>query len=70
MNDQVLNMGIRRFLKEFGIAAQREIERAVEAAVASGKLDGARTIHARARLEIASLSAFLEVERDIPLEQE
>ena len=68
MNDQVLNMGIRRFLKEFGIAAQREIERAVEAAVKSGKLDGAHIIHARARLEIAGLGAFLEIERDIPLD--
>ena len=29
MNDEALNLSIRKFLKHFGVTAQREIERAV-----------------------------------------
>ena len=68
MNAEILNLGVRRFLKEFGVAAQREIEAAVEAAVRAGKLDGSGEIRARARLEIPELNTFFDIEHSIPLE--
>jgi hypothetical protein len=68
MDAEVLNLGIRKFLKEFGVSSQREIEAAVEAAVRSGKLDGTGQFLARARLEIPELGTFFDIERNIPLE--
>jgi hypothetical protein len=37
MDEEALNMSIRKFLKTVGVNSQREIEHAVAAAVASGK---------------------------------
>jgi hypothetical protein len=37
MDDEALNMSIRKFLKTVGVNSQREIEHAVASAVASGK---------------------------------
>ena len=68
MNAEVLDDGIRRFLKEFGITSHQAIEAAVEAAVRSGKLDGTGGIRARARLEIPDLGTYVDIERTIPLE--
>ena len=36
MDEDVLNMEIRKFLKKVGITSQREIERALQAALESG----------------------------------
>ncbi|HEX7126407.1 MAG TPA: DUF6494 family protein [Thermodesulfobacteriota bacterium] len=52
MNEEVFNQDIRKFLKRFGVTAQREIEKAVRDAVASGKLSGTETLKVRARLEL------------------
>ncbi len=68
MNAEVLDGGIRRFLKEFGVTAQQAIEEAVLSAVRSGKIDGTGQLLARARLEIPELGTFLDIERGIPLE--
>lgn len=68
MDAEVLDLGIRRFLKEFGVTAQQAIEEAVLAGLRSGKLDGTETILARARLEVPELGTFLDIERTIPLE--
>ena len=40
MNEDALNTSIRKFLKEVGVTSQREIEKAVRDAVASGKIKG------------------------------
>ena len=68
MDAEVLDLGIRRFLKEFGVTAQQAIEEAVLAGIRSGKLDGTETVLARARLEVPELGTFLDIERTIPLE--
>ena len=68
MDNEAFQLGIRRFLKEFGITAQQAIEDAVAAGLRAGTIDGTRPIRARARLEIPSLGTFLDVERDLPLE--
>ena len=38
MNEEAFNMSIRRFLKSVGVRSQSEIERAVQKAMAEGKL--------------------------------
>ena len=68
MNAEVLDLGIRRFLKEFGVTSQQEIEAAVLTAVRLGTLDGTGSILARARLEIPELGTYFDIERTIPLE--
>ncbi len=40
MNEDTLNMEIRKFLKKVGISSQREIERAVQNAIGDGTLTG------------------------------
>ncbi len=40
MDEEALNMSIRKFLKKVGITSQREIERALNLANESGRLDG------------------------------
>jgi len=40
MDEEALNMSIRKFLKKVGITSQREIEKAMSQASKDGKLDG------------------------------
>lgn len=40
MDEEALNMSIRKFLKKVGITSQREIEKAMTQANADGRLDG------------------------------
>lgn len=68
MNDETLNLAIRKFLKQFGVTAQREIERAVDAAIADGRLQGTERLTARAVLTIEGLGTLTTVDGDIPLD--
>jgi len=67
MNEDAFNISVRKFLKDFGVTAQREIEKTVYAAVSSGKLRGNETLKARARLEIVGLPTDVVIEHDITL---
>ncbi len=55
MDDERFNMDLRKFLKTFGVTAQRELERAVEAGIESGRLRGNETLQVRAVLTIEGL---------------
>ena len=68
MHDETFNLEIRKFLKVFGITAQREIERAVAAARASGKLKGNETLKTRAVLAVEGLGTLATIDGDIRLE--
>ena len=68
MNDDTLNMGVRKFLKVVGVTSQREIERAVGEALAAGRLKGNETLQARVVLTIDGLDLSHEVKGDIALE--
>lgn len=68
MNEEVFNLDLRRFLKQFGVTAQREVERAVGAAVSAAQLKGNETLKARAVLEITGLGTVATVEGQIALE--
>jgi hypothetical protein len=67
MNEELFNLELRKFLKRFGVGAQREIEKAVQQGIASGALGGAETIKVRARLEIEGMDSDLVVEEQLPL---
>ena len=68
MNDEVFNLAIRKFLKQFGVTAQREIERAVAAAHDAGTLAGSETLKARAVLTVDGLGTLATIEGEIRLE--
>lgn len=69
MNEAVLNLQLRRFLKTVGVTSQREIERAVRGAVASGRLEGSETLEARVTLEIPQVDLRHVLEGTIALEE-
>lgn len=67
MDEERLNIDIRKFLKKVGITSQREIEKAVRAGIDSGKLAGSETLKARVRLEVDGIDLDLTVDGDIGL---
>ncbi len=67
MNEEAFNLSLRKFLKTFGVTAQREIERAVQAAVESGTLGDQKTLQARATLRIDELGLSETIEGEIAL---
>jgi hypothetical protein len=67
MNEDVFNLGVRKFLKQFGVTAQREIEKAVDAALRTGTLRGDETLKARATLVIDGVGADIRVDGEIAL---
>jgi len=67
MNEEHFNLGVRKFLKRFGVTAQREMEKAVDEAIRAGKLRGSETLKARATLSIDGLPMHMTIDEDIPL---
>ncbi len=65
MDDDVLNMSVRKFLKQVGVTSQRVIEQAVRQAAAEGRLKGRKKLRARMTLAIAELGVEHEVAGDI-----
>ena len=68
MNEDALNLSIRRFLKQFGVAAQRCMEHAVERGVADGTLRGVETLPVRATLVLGDLVADFHVDGRLTLD--
>ena len=67
MNEDVVNMEIRKFLKKVGITSQREIEKALQAAEAAGTLGGG-PLRATMTLEIAGIDLSHVIDGDIAVE--
>ena len=67
MNEDVFNTAIRKFLKEVGVTSQREIEKSVREAVASGKLKGSETLPVKVTLTLGTVGLTHVVEGDIKL---
>lgn len=68
MNDEVFNLELRKFLKRFGVTAQREIEHAVAVGYASGTLAGDEVLKARAVLSIEGLGTLATIDGEIALQ--
>ncbi len=68
MNEDMLNTSIRKFLKKVGITSQREIEKAVRAAVAAGRLKGNEKLPAKMTLSVGRIELSLVIDGSIELE--
>jgi len=64
MDEEALNMSIRKFLKKVGITSQREIERALDLANREGRLDG-NPVRVKMTLECDIIDDALSVEDEI-----
>jgi len=67
MDDDALNMSIRKFLKMVGVSSQREIEHAVARAVEARSLAGTETLPATMTLEVPGLALKVSFDGDIKL---
>jgi len=67
MDEERFNLSLRKLLKQFGVTAQREIEKAVDTARKSGALDGRDALHARATMVVDGLPTDIVVEGRIEL---
>ena len=67
MDEERFNISLRKLLKHFGVTAQREVEKAVQAALASGKLTGRKPLQARIDMKVEGLPTDIAVEGRIEL---
>jgi hypothetical protein len=67
MNEDRFNMDIRKFLKLVGVTSQREIERAVRAALASGTLAETALLKPRVTVSIPEIGLDHVVDGEIGL---
>jgi hypothetical protein len=67
MNEEVFNLEVRKFLKRFGVTAQREIEKSVAAALQGGTLKGTEVLQVHATLTIPGLLPALQIDGEIAL---
>jgi ribosomal protein L1 len=67
VDEEKLNIEIRKFLKKVGITSQREIEQSVRAARAAGRLRGNETLSVQVTLSMPTLNLTHRVDGDIAL---
>jgi hypothetical protein len=67
MDEEVFNLEVRKFLKRFGVTAQREIEKAVDAALKSRALAGQEVLKVEATLTIPGVLPVLQIDGEIAL---
>jgi Family of unknown function (DUF6494) len=67
MDEEAFNMSVRRFLKQLGITAQREIELGVRERLDAGELQDEPTLPARATVTVEGLPNEITVTGEIRL---
>ena len=67
MDEERFNISLRRLLKQFGVTAQRDGEKAVQAALESGTLTGREVLQARITMAVEGLPIDTAVEGRIEL---
>ena len=67
MDEEAFNMSVRRFLKQLGVTAQREIDLAVREQLDGGDLQGDETLDATATITVTGLSRDVVVKGRISL---
>ena len=68
MDDEALNMSIRKFLKLVGVSSQREIEQAIAKALQDGAITGNESFRATMTLEVPGLSLRHTFHGEVKLE--
>ena len=67
MDDEALNISIRKFLKMVGVSSQREIEQAVGRALSANSIAGTETFPATVTLKIPGLELDVRFDGEIRL---
>ena len=67
LDEEKFNLEIRKFLKVVGITSQREIEKAIRAAVAAGRLGPGSTVAAKVTLQLPELGIEHVISEDLKL---
>jgi len=67
MDEDAFNLSIRKFLKHFGVTAQREIEGSVRKAIEVGRLHGDEAIPVRATLVVDGILRDFHIDGTITL---
>lgn len=65
MNEEAFNISIRKFLKHFGVTAQREIEQAVRRGLEEGTLRSDKALPVRATLELDGIIHDFHIDGEI-----
>ena len=68
MNDEALNMSIRKFLKTVGVNSQLAIEKAVRKAIEDGALKGNESMPAHMTLTVGRLKLDVKFDGELRLE--
>jgi hypothetical protein len=67
VNEDAFNMSVRKFLKQLGVTAQREIELGVREQLEAGELRGDETLEATATVTVRGLPRDVVVTGPIAL---
>lgn len=68
MNEETLNISIRKYLKVVGVSSQREIEHAVARALEQQAITGGESFPASMTLEIPGLKLKVKFDGEIRLQ--
>ena len=68
MDEEVLNIQVRKFLKKVGIQSQREIEQGIKDYIKKGSLSGAEKLDASMLLEVPGIGLKVSIEGKIEIE--
>ena len=68
MDEETLNIQIRKFLKKVGITSQREIEKNVRQKLEEGSLKDSQILHPVVTLSVPELDLKIDISDDINLE--
>jgi hypothetical protein len=68
MNEDALNISVRKFLKMVGVTSQREIEHAVARALEARAIQGNESLPAHVTLEIPGIQLNVRLDGKIELE--
>ena len=67
MDDEILNIQIRKFLKRVGIKSQREIEQTIKDRMKNGSLSGIETLNAKMLLEVPEIELKILIDGKIEI---
>lgn len=65
MDEDALNMSVRKFLKAVGVTSQREIEKAIRAAAEEGRLPEAGKVGVSARVVLDGFDVDIVIDGEI-----
>ena len=68
MDEELLNIQVRRFLKKVGIQSQREIEQAVKDHLKKDSLSGTEELDATMLLEVPEINLKVSIDSKIKIE--